>query len=203
VPRAQFMIISHTTKSIFIHIQKTAGTSIEKALKKEDPSIVGNAHSGKRHLKAREIRALVGPELWSAYYRFAFVRNPWDRLVSWYCMCVQNPTPNRFARYVIANAPTFTDFITRTTTGMGRKTTEDQLDFVTDTEGNLIVDFVGRYEALAADYAIVKERLHLAHDLPRTNASAHTDYRDYYTAETREIVAQRFARDIRHFGYEF
>ena len=197
------MIISHKTKSIFVHIQKTAGTSIEEAMRKDDPAIAGNAHSGRRHLKAREIQALVRPEIWAGYYKFAFVRNPWDRLVSWYCMCVQSKAPNRFARYVIDNAPTFRDFITKTTTGMGEKTTHDQLDFLTDANGNLIVDFVGRYESLADDYARVKERLHLTHDLARANESAHTDYRDYYTAETRDIVARRFARDIRHFGYEF
>ena len=108
-----------------------------------------------------------------------------------------------FQRYVIDNAPTFTDFITRTTTGLGEKTTRNQLDFVTDADGNLMVDFVGRYETLADDYSIVKNRLGLAHNLPRANASAHASYRDYYTAETRDIVASRFARDVRYFGYQF
>ena len=197
------MIISHKTKAIFVHIQRTAGTSIELALRREDPSIAGDSHNGRIHLTAREMRAIVGPETWNAYYRFAFVRNPWDRLVSWYFMCLQGPAPNEFQRYVIDNAPTFTDFITRTTTGLGERTTRNQVDFVADPDGNLMVDFVGRYETLADDYAIVKNRLALAYDLPRANGSAHSGYRDYYTDETRDIVASRFARDIRHFGYRF
>jgi len=197
------MIISHKTKAIFVHIQRTAGTSIELALRREDGSITGDSYQGRIHLTAQELRAVVGPQTWDGYYRFAFVRNPWDRLVSWYFMCVQAPSPNRFQRYVVDNAPTFTDFVTKTTTGMGEKTTRNQLDFVTGPDGNLIVDFVGRYERLADDFAIVRKRLGLAHDLPRANASAHVNYRDCYTEETREIVAQRFARDVRYFGYQF
>jgi len=50
---------------------------------------------------------------------------------------------------------------------------------------------------------VVRERLGLAHDLPHTNRSAHEDYRGYYTTETRDIVAKRFARDIDRFGYLF
>ena len=197
------MFISHKTQSIFIHIQKTGGDAIETAVRRDDPAIEVDRLAGRRHPFARDVRAAVGPELWSTYFRFAFVRNPWDRLVSWYSMCVQNPTPNPFSRYVRDHAPTFTDFITRTTTGMGERTTYNQLDFLVGGEGESIVDFVGRYENLVADYAVVRKRLHLDTDLPHTNRSSHTSYRDYYTNETRAIVADRFARDIAHFGYEF
>jgi hypothetical protein len=71
------------------------------------------------------------------------------------------------------------------------------------TGGEVLVDFIGRYENLAADYAVVKERLSLSADLPHTNRSSHGSYRDYYTDETRAIVADRYARDIAHFGYRF
>ena len=197
------MFISHRTKSIFIHIQKTAGDAIEAAVRKDDPALDTDRFGGRRHLFARDVKAMVPPEMWASHYRFAFVRNPWDRLVSWYSMCVQIPQPNPFAKFIRENAPTFTDFIVRTTSGMAERTTWSQLDYVTDAEGALIVDFVGRFERLADDYAVVKARLGLTHDLPRTNTSSHAGYRDYYTAETKAIVARRFARDIAHFGYVF
>jgi hypothetical protein len=145
----------------------------------------------------------VAPDVWNAYFKFAFVRNPWDRLVSWYHMCVQTPTANPFARYIKDNAPTFDDFLKKTTTGMAERTTRNQLDYVTDERGEIIVDFVGRYERLGDDFARIEDRLGFRAELPHVNRSAHEDYRKYYTDETRDIVSQRFAKDIRHFGYAF
>ena len=152
---------------------------------------------------AREARALVGPEMWRAYFKFAFVRNPWDRLVSWYHMCTQRAAENNFSRYIKENAPTFDDFVIKTTTGIAEKTTYNQLDYVTDENGVVMLDFVGRYETLHEGLAIVKVRLNLSFELPHVNKSDHKNYREYYTNETREIVAQRFARDVRYFGYDF
>jgi hypothetical protein len=197
------MFISHKTRSIFIHIQKTGGDAIETAARRDDPALEADLLARRRHPFAREVRAAVPAGVWSGYFRFAFVRNPWERLVSWYCMCMQIATPNAFARYVRGQAPTFADFITRATTGMGERTTWNQLDFVADRDGNVIVDFIGRYERLADDFRVVKERLRLTADLPHTNRSSHTSYRDYYTAETRAIVADRYSRDISRFGYRF
>ncbi len=116
---------------------------------------------------------------------------------------MQATTPNPFAKHVRENAPTFADFITRTTTGMGERTTYNQLDFLVGGNGDTLVDFVGRYESLADDYAVVKERLRLSNDLPHTNRSSHTGYRNYYTTATQTIVAERFARDIGRFKYAF
>jgi len=70
-------------------------------------------------------------------------------------------------------------------------------------DGAVIVDFIGRYETLATDLAYVGDRLGLPLALPHLNRSAHAHYRDYYTDETRAIVAARFARDIERFGYTF
>ena len=197
------MVISDKLRCIFVHIQKTGGISIESVLRQGDPAIGSHLHEGRRHLSAREIAPLVQPSQWSDYFKFAFVRNPWDRLVSWHCMCVQSKNPNRFADYVQRCAPTFEAFVTRAVTGPGEKTTRNQLDYLTDAHGAMIVDFVGRYETLNEDFAQVRQRLQLSAELPHANQSSHRDYREYYTAETREIVAQRFARDIRQFGYEF
>lgn len=197
------MIVSHRARCIFVHIQKTAGASIEDALRAHDTEVGSSLHAGRRHMTAREIRGIVPRDTWDAYFKFAFVRNPWDRLVSWYHMCVQVTDPNPFSRYVRDVAPTFEDFVTKATTGMGERTTRNQLDYVADERGAVIVDYVGRYETLAADFGHVCRRFGLAAELPHVNTSAHRDYRDYYTAATRDIVAQRFARDIEHFGYAF
>jgi chondroitin 4-sulfotransferase 11 len=202
-PEGKRMVISERNRCIFVHIQKTGGSSLEAVLRGNDPGIGSNLHEGRRHLFAREIRPLVGAERWNAYFKFAFVRNPWDRLVSWYHMCIQVPVPNAFARYVRACAPTFEAFVRQATTGMGERTTYNQLDYVTDERGEPMLDFVGRYETLHEDFARIRDRLPLAFDLPHVNRSEHLHYRECYSDATRDIVARRFARDIAYFGYDF
>ncbi len=199
------MLISERIGCIFVHVQKTGGVSIEAVLRRQESSlgVVRPERQGRQHMFAREVRTMAAPQQWDTYYKFAFVRNPWDRLVSWYHMCMQAPEPNLFARHVKETSPTFESFVRHTTTGIALRTTFNQFDYVSDDDGNLIVDFVGRYERLREDFAVVRERLKLDHDLPHVNRSSHRNYREYYSDETRDIVAQRFDRDVRHFGYAF
>jgi chondroitin 4-sulfotransferase 11 len=197
------MIISDRAKCIFIHIQKTGGSSIDNVLRSNDPGIASNMHLGRRHQFASEVATVAGPEKWNAYFKFAFVRNPWDRLVSWYTMCMQASTTNNFSRHIKDHAPTFEDFLTKTTTGIAERTTYNQLDYVTNSQGEITVDFIGRFENLRDDFSRVNARLGLSGELPHVNKSRHGDYRKYYSEQTRQIIAHRFARDIQHFGYIF
>ena len=196
------MVISENLRCIFVHVQKTGGSSIEVALRQHDAAIPEKPHNARRHMGAREIRTLVSPQAWNDHFKFAFVRNPWDRLVSWYFMCVQAPTPNAFGHYVKEHAKTFGDFV-RNPQGMMERTTVPQMDYVADTDGRVLVDYVGRYESLHADYAEVGRRLGIGGMLPHANRSAHRPYQQYYDDTTRAIVAERFARDIEAFGYTF
>jgi chondroitin 4-sulfotransferase 11 len=201
------MFISERARCIFVHIQKTGGVSIEAVLRQHESGGGGGwpVRQGRQHMFATELRTMVRPDQWQDYFKFAFVRNPWDRLVSWYHMCMQAPEPNAFAQHVKDNAPTFDAFLTSTatTTGIAARTTFNQLDYVADASGQPIVDFVGRYERLREDFAVVRERLGLVQDLPHINRSAHAGYRSYYSDAMRDLVARRFARDIGFFGYEF
>src|SRR6185503_16105565 len=152
--RRSDMVISGQLHCIFVHVQKTGGSSIEAALRRYDTNIPEKPFNARRHLGARDIRQLVPADAWSASLKFAFVRNPWDRLVSWYYMCVQAPMPNAFGRYVKEHAKSFDDFVMRPH-GMMERTTVPQMDYIADTDGRVIVDFVGRYETLQADFAEV------------------------------------------------
>lgn len=90
------MLISHEYNFIFIHIGKTGGTSIEKVLceylntdfeeTKKDPD--GNWW---KHAWAKDMRKRVGLEIWRDYFTFSFVRNPYDMILSLYCMYTQYP----------------------------------------------------------------------------------------------------------------
>ncbi len=199
-------MISHDLRCILVHVQKTGGMSIRRALNMPqwDPH---------QHRFASELRSLYGAELWESYFKFGFVRNPWDRLVSWWEMIRRNVAEGRpmngFQRYVVSHAATFEDFIRKCGAEYrdhdGSKWIyRNQVDYLTDSSGALLVDFVGRFENLSADFGFVAARLGLASGaVPHMNRSNHRLYPEYYSGELRDIVAQRYARDIAAFGYEF
>jgi hypothetical protein len=78
-----------------------------------------------------------------------------------------------------------------------------QKDFVTDENGDILVDFIGRYERLNSDFNQICKKLNIQANLPHTNASVHRDYRTYYDEFTQKLVADHFAEDIDLFGYTF
>lgn len=205
------MLISHERKILFIHIQKTGGSTIAQVLRSHIPDM---RWCGGTHEHALQARAVLGGE-YDSFYRFAFVRNPWDRLVSWYAMIRQKGAAqpadklNRLWRYVLENSSSFEEFVVRCTETIddvdGRKSfLHNQLDYVSDQDGRRIVDFTGRYESFGADLRTVLDRIGLPEvEIPHLNRSEHRHYGSYYTPRTRELVAERYARDIRAFGYSF
>lgn len=209
------MPISHQHCVVFIHIPKTAGTSIEYAL-----SMHGNVrdvgirpHAGaqvktelyanqQQHYMASQIRKHVGEATYSRYFSFAFVRNPWDRVVSEAAWdngrSLREKTPltkEKFEKYVarLQHMPLDRNPHTR-----------PQYRYVCDASGQqIIVDFVGRFETLAQDWATLCAKLDVNLTLPTRMKSYHRDYRQYYTPETKRIVAKLYAKDIALFKYKF
>ena len=180
-------------KFVFIHINKTAGSSIEKALKLRF-----------EHKTALEKRAEIGPELFAEKFVFAFVRNPWDKVVSHYHYRVRT-NQNGFGE----NQLPFEDWMRR---AYGERDPRyydipkmfmPQTDWLTDEDGELLADFVGRFERLQADFDIICQRIGRNASLPHVKSSQRDDYQSYYSDETREIVAAWFAEDIRRFDYLF
>lgn len=148
------------------------------------------------HVTAATVRRCLPADLYAAAFKFAFVRNPYDRVVSRYAYLVNN-TRHRDHRRVMQMS--FEDFIQ----WENRRNTISQHRYVTDSKGRLIVDFVGHYEQLPRDFAVVCSRLGLTAELPLTNVSGHPDYRTYYTPRTRALVERCCAYDRELFGYDF
>lgn len=194
---------------IFVHIQKTGGDSIRTALGVE----LNDLH---KHRTAAELRAVYGSAAWRDCYKFAFVRNPWDRLVSWWTM-IDALRPrfeageafNTFQSYVLNRAKTFEQFLfncgDEIADADGRKHIfRNQIDYLSDESGDIIVDFIGRFERLQDDMDQVMRRIGIDRvALPRVNRSEHKSYRDYYSQETAAMVAERYQRDLSVFGYRF
>jgi hypothetical protein len=194
---------------IFVHVQKTGGNAVRSAL----GMAVDDVH---KHFFARELRDIHGRVAWDSRFKFAFVRNPWDRLVSWWSM-IDNARdfvdperpPNSFFGYVLERARNFEEFILRCTDEIidsdGRKHIfRNQIDYLVDDNGTIIVDFIGRFEYLQESFNEVCYRLGRAPvALPRINDSRHAAYTEYYTSAMAETVAQHYAGDIEKFGYRF
>lgn len=202
-------MISPDHRWIFVHIQKTGGNAVRSALGVEwsDPH---------KHFLARELRQAYGEAAWARSFKFAFVRNPWDRLVSWWSMIDNGrdpsgatPAPNGFFGYVLQHANSFEEFISRCTDEIvesdGRKNIfRNQIDYLADENGKIIVDFIGRFERMQQDFDEVMARVGLPRtDLLRVNTSRRSAYADYYTPATAAEVGRRYARDIEAFGYRF
>jgi hypothetical protein len=144
------------------------------------------------HMPAARVRAYVGEEIWRSYYKFAFDRNPWDRQVSWYFY----KTKSKRAR------PSFESFMRSRA-----RAYVDNYELYT-TDGGLAVDRVYRYETLEDDLNAVLQELGLGRKLevPRSNITRDRDpgdYRRLYSDQTREIVAEWYAPEIKLLGYRF
>ncbi|WP_294956225.1 sulfotransferase family 2 domain-containing protein [Sulfurovum sp.] len=204
------MLLSQEKRFLFIHIQKTGGTSITKMFKEEikDLKSYRNPHSP---LSAMEKR-------YEAYYKAAFVRNPYDRILSWYTMIdnmrkqlspeQMDQHKNKVQREVMLNADSFTGFVLNCEYVTSRSGWlpfhKNQIDYLSNENGEVAIDFIGRFEHLADDVEKLRKRLGLSHvHLPHVNRSKHHAYQSYYTEETKQIIAKRFERDLEYFKYQF
>jgi hypothetical protein len=179
---------------IFVHINKTGGSSIEEALGLRF-----------RHRTARQIIHEVGLQRWREAFTFTVVRNPWDKVVSHYAYRVQtNQTglgekPVQFLDWVIE--------------AYGRRNPRyydkpmmfmPQIDWITDPGGRILVNFVARFEHLQTDFDSICARIGRdATPLPHRKSSQRGAYRDYYDEVTRQIVTDWFRRDIETFNYTY
>ncbi|MBR8828221.1 MAG: sulfotransferase family 2 domain-containing protein [Gomphosphaeria aponina SAG 52.96 = DSM 107014] len=210
------MIISHKYKLIFIHIQKCAGTSITYALNPylpEDDIVLGCTPKGEKlskiwgptkgiykHATALKAKEVLGEEIWDNYFKFSFIRNPWDLVVStyhWWLKTSWDDDKNTGAK--IRQMNSFEEYVK---SPYLRSHTCSQA--LMDGTQNSLVDFIGKYESLEKDFAYVCGRVGLPNiELPAKNISEHKGYQEYYDQTTKEIVKKRFKWDIKNFTYSF
>lgn len=218
--KSQFtMPISHQYKTIFVHIPKTGGTSIEKTLGiKGNPPIPDHAifygfRKGKylQHLTALEIKKMVSVNVYNNYFKFSFVRNPYDKLVSdflWF---------KNHAHLPEVKAMDFEDFLfkrvipIRNNEDINQKIRfaesqhyQDQYKFITDEKKKKIVEFIGRFENLQKDFEKVCRHIGIeTTKLPHLFNSGCKDHRSYYNRKTKNAVTRIYKEDLEMFGYHF
>ena len=223
------MILSHRHKFIFFCNGRTGTTSIEQALQPLDE---GARYAFRaldlfvaKHVPPAILRGCLPDAVWSGYFKFVFVRNPFDWFVSQW--------RHNFRLRQAARAPWVSKgpdgrilYLGRPMEELALKETFDaedaellwgflaryhralpgaegllQSNFVCDADGRQIVDFVGRFETLAPDFAQVLARLGLDLPLPHLARTSHRHYAAHFTPAAAARVAQLWGRDFELFGY--
>lgn len=203
------MIINHRYKFIFIHIQKTAGTSITNSLFE----LPETKHLHHPHSKLNTIDL----DNYKDYIKFCFVRNPFDRLVSWYNMILQKGIHNDWSKYILENSNSFSEFLDLTEVinetnsieliseiEYPKSISHNQIDYITDKSGNIQSDFIGRFENINEDFAKISDMIGFKYlSLPYLNSFNHKQYRNYYKDSDIEKVYNLYKKDIDYFNYHF
>ena len=196
------MLVSENKKFLFVHIQKTGGTSFTRHLESQIPdlSLYFKSHTTYANAEMK----------YHTFYKAAFVRNPFDRLVSWYSAMHKNRKnpPNRLQTKTMEMADTFEEFIYNCgdiSFKEGWKPfSNNQFDYLTDREGNIGMDFIGRFETIGEDSKTLCQHLDLEDiEIPHINSSSHQEYQHYYNDATRKVIEKRFERDLDYFKYSF
>ncbi len=218
------MLISYSRNFLFVHIAKTGGTSVRAALRRYRwggwhtlPLWLASQMNQwtrprhklglkfPRHAKAIAAKEMLPEEVFQGLFKFVVVRNPWDLQVSSYHHILREKPE------VLQGVKSFQDFL-RLKFDPGRAynflldiSAELQHEYIVDLQGEVIVDFIGRYESLETDFHKICS--HIGIFTPRLphlrKAKDRKDYRSYYTDNLAELVASHYRRDLELLGYSF
>jgi chondroitin 4-sulfotransferase 11 len=227
--------ISHEKKFIYLPIQKAACSSLKLTLAPYfgiDVHISDNARDNAmldlnsfEHLHAQDFPRIPKIEIFNerycGYFKFAFVRNPFDRLASFYNNKIQKePLNNKFyvdgiptfltrdyGKGLFKSGMPFEDFV-RLVCSTPDKACEmhfrPQYLFLEHDGTAFPLDFLGKVENMKEDFEYVADELGIDHRLEYINSTNRgADYKNYYTQELKEIVKKKYERDMRRFCYSF
>lgn len=210
------MVYSHKKKFLFIHIPKTAGTSLREVLNRHaaSPGLLNflsrritrlSPGLGQRffyrwrtfepHIHFSEVQGLLPSRELESCFKFCFVRNPYERLVSFFRHIEKLQTHPYHQR--VKNWGGFPGLVEN----LEELAEPSQLSYTLDREGRPSMDFVGRLENIDRDYEIVAKRLGLEAQLPHRNANPGGRWRDFYTDALRRQVRRYYDEDFVEFGY--
>ena len=161
----------------------------------------------------KSIHPTAMENIYDSYFSFAFTRNPFDRLLSefkwqghvwWekYDLFKYKFNFKNFVKHIVAMKLPFSHHRFTSQIHDNKHRADKDWSMVQFVEGD--VDFIGKFENLQEDFNIICDKIGIERqELPHKNKSKHRHYTEYYDDETRQIVAERYAKDIEYFGYKF
>src|SRR5215469_1591210 len=204
-------MINHQYRCIFIHIPRTGGKSVQRFF----------GTNWQDHKDISRYAEELGSQTFSTYYKFAVVRNPWDRLVSDYNFQMVKRGSQASHRLLInderRNKRSFSKWLEAVISdpfcceptewgacvGPGIHRWSPQLDWIS-ISGKIVVDRILQMENLQEGFAELRGALGLpSREVPCRNWRWHRHYSYYYNESTRRLVEEYYAKDIETFGYRF
>ena len=189
---------ANTHRAIFIHVPKTAGVSVRRSLNLDHTE--ASVHATYLDFLAAD------PRRCREFFKFAFVRNPLDRVLSAYAFLAAGGMPkwdSERKERVLHGIDGFEQFIhERLPHVMDELHFRPQHEFVCDASGAVKMDFIGRVESMEQDFAAICARLRMPADIDVHNKSSHAPRHAAYTQDMRAIVAALYEPDFSLFGYD-
>ena len=190
-------MINHKHKFLFIHIPRTGGSSLESQFNYKE-----NKEKNK-HWTLSDWKKTLDPEIFDQYFKFTFIRNPWDSIISKYkCDWFTSKQPGgpigekagKCLKYFLEHYKT-----------PAHEAGETFHDYFDPEQ----MDFVGRFENRENDLQYISEKIDVNIDINihqrkiQNRSKNKKHYTEYYDENTKQIVAERYAKDIEYFGYKF
>ncbi|MEQ9299453.1 MAG: sulfotransferase family 2 domain-containing protein [Cyclobacteriaceae bacterium] len=211
-------MISHRHQCIFIHIPKTGGTSIERALghfdilKKgvQDHQLLSEIepldrisvcrYRVNRHILRRNVdyRPELSRNQYRRYFKFSIVRNPWARVYSWYRNTIRDVSHRN-----MPSIPVDCKFDYFVRTYLDHWMLQPQTNWLVNRSGRIDVDFIGKFESLSIDFSRISDKLGLDLELPHLLDSGKAKYQEAYDDDSISIVGAKYSEEIDLFGYKF
>jgi len=187
-------MVNHDFRYIYISVPRTGTTSIVCAIEPDGHE----RKPGRKHRAISQIEEEITEDQFNQYFKFGYVRNPWDWSLSFYLYITSNK--GHFRHEQLCQYSSFSEYLKSTREPIGRP----QSSYFTNSTGNITVDYIGRFENIQRDFDTICDKIgRPRQQLLHKNKTKREHYTEYYDDETREIVAQKYARDIELFGYEF
>jgi hypothetical protein len=216
------LIISNKYKYIFFHLPKNAGTSVSNKLFEKENFLflkksiiyllraIGNKKRAynfyfcnkkykfilfNSHSSVREIENTIHHNTFESYYKFAIIRNPFDRFVSRFLYF--NKIDKNFK---------YKDFKQFILWDLKHEKVLKQKKFLLNNKGVIGVDSILRFENIDLDFTILIKKLNLNYKvqkLKKLNSTSNKNYRDFYNIETKKIVEEYAREDLEFFNYSF
>lgn len=211
------MLISFEKNFIFIHVPKTAGSSIRTILEQHSQQagrtqwrrflshlpVSENQHKAyfRVHDTARWLKRKLPAETFDSFLKFAVVRNPYDYAVSTY---LYSKKISRFSQRYFAANKDFYEFLRYLKRRKSIKPIS-QLAWICDRNDRILVDKLLRFETLETDFAELCTELHISppDSIPRLNTTDRVHYREYFGSRERQLADELFEKDLRMLNYSF